>query len=127
MTQHLTPPINSASVEADPNPQEADKPLGPVNAALIAGGVGCLAVGVLTSLAEANASAKDFLTLSKDVGPLSGKTVFAVVIWLAAWAILHPVMRRSAMSFGRAFIASLVLTGLGLLLTFPVIFQAFAP
>jgi hypothetical protein len=127
MTQPLAAPGTPAIAGADPHAQDPDKPLGPVNAALIAGGVGCLALGVLTTTAEASASVKDFLTLSDDVGPLSGKTVYAVVIWLLAWAILHALMRRSAVRFATAFTATLGMVGVGLLLTFPVIFQAFAP
>ncbi|MBI1757835.1 MAG: hypothetical protein HYR62_01175 [Actinobacteria bacterium] len=124
MTQHteaVTP------VGADPHPGEPDKPFGPINAALIAGGIGSLAMGVFTTLVEASTSVKSALTLTKAVGPLSGKTVFAVVVWLVAWAVLHATMRRSTMAVGRAFALTLTLVGLGLLLTFPLIFQAFAP
>lgn len=111
-------------IEADPYPDVPDKPLGPVNAALVAAGVGCFAVGLLTSLAEASASAKSFLTLSTAVGPLAGKVVFAVLIWLVAWLILHVTLRKSSVEFKTALTITLVLVALGLLGTFPLAFQA---
>ncbi|HZA00050.1 MAG TPA: hypothetical protein VE575_14920, partial [Acidimicrobiales bacterium] len=68
-----------------------DKPEGPIAAAILAGGVGCLALGVLTTLAEASTAIHDWLELSSDVGPLAGMTVVAVIVWLVAWAVLHAV------------------------------------
>jgi hypothetical protein len=29
--------------------------------------------------------------VSDEVGPLSGKTIMAVIVWLLSWAILHAV------------------------------------
>lgn len=102
-----------------------DKPEGPISAAIIAGGVGCLALGVLTTAAEASSSLKDNLALTDDVGPLSGKTVYAVVIWLVAWAVLHLTMRRRSTESRTALVIALVLIALGVLGTFPTFFQAF--
>src|SRR6266511_792970 len=70
-----------------------DKPEGPIAAAILAGGIGCLALGVLTTLAEASTTVKDWLDVRSDVGPLSGKTIGAVLVWLIAWALLHVVYR----------------------------------
>jgi hypothetical protein len=103
-----------------------DKPEGPIVAAIIAGGVGCLALGVLTTLAEANASVKDWLNWRDEVGPLSGKTGAAVIVWLIAWAVLHVVYRDKQLETRRALSIALVLVGLGALGTFPTFFQAFA-
>lgn len=64
--------IRPAKMDA---PAVDDKPEGPISAAIIAAGVGALALGLLTVLAEASASVKDFLTWSDPVGPLSGKTL----------------------------------------------------
>lgn len=108
-------------------PDLSDKPEGPVAAAIIAGGVGALAIGVLTTLAEASTSSKDFLTFSDKVGPLSGKTTGGVLIWLVAWAVLHMVYHDKPFETRRAVTVALVLIGLGILGTFPIFFQAFAP
>jgi hypothetical protein len=47
-------------------------------------------LGLLTTLAEASTSFKDWLQWSDDVGPLSGKTILAVAAWLVSWAVLPP-------------------------------------
>jgi heme/copper-type cytochrome/quinol oxidase subunit 3 len=104
-----------------------DKPEGPIVAAILAGGIGCLALGVFTTLAEASTSVADKLAWSDKVGPLSGKTIMTVILWLVSWAILHAVYRNRAAETKQALTIALVLIGLGVLLTFPTFFQLFAP
>lgn len=104
-----------------------DRPEGPVAAAILAGGVGALALGILTTLAEASTSIKDLLNLYNPVGPLSGKTIGAVVVWLVAWIVLHTMYRDKPFESRRALTVALVLIALGVLGTFPIFFQAFAP
>lgn len=116
-----------AGAAADAELDLVDKPEGPVAAAIIAGGVGALAVGLLTTLAEANTSIKDFLNVNDPVGPLSGKTIGGVIIWLVAWAVLHVIYKDKPFETRRALTVALVLIGLGILGTFPIFFQAFAP
>jgi hypothetical protein len=105
--------------------QFPDKPEGPIAAAIIAGGVGAAALGVVTTLAEASAGVKDWLQWSDRVGPLSGKTIMAVMVWLVAWAVLHAVLRGRPYETRRALVVSLVLIALGVLGTFPTFFQLF--
>ena len=101
------------------------RPLGQAIAAFVSAGIGCLAIGVLTTAAEASAGLKDTLNLYNPVGPLSGKTVGAVIVWLIAWAILHtlwkdkelPIKNWQALTWGLVLV--------GLLLTFPPIFLLF--
>ncbi len=104
-----------------------DQPEGPVAAAILAAGIGALALGILTTLAEANRTIKKFLNFYDPVGPLSGVTIGAVAVWLIAWGILHMLYRTQSVESGRRLAASLVLVGLGVLGTFPLFFQAFAP
>jgi hypothetical protein len=122
MTSHVDSENEAVDLSAYP-----DKPEGPVAAAIIAAGVGCLAVGLLTTLAEMSTGIKDALTLSKSVGPLSGKTVYSVVIWLVAWVVLHFIYRDKEIESRRALTIALVLVALGVIGTFPLFFQAFAP
>ena len=112
-----------------PGPQtdEPDKPEGPIVAAILAGGVGCLVLGLLTTLSEASASFADKLKFKESVGPLSGKTTLTVVVWLLSWAILHAVYRNRPAETKKALTIALVLIGLGVLLTFPTFFQLFKP
>jgi hypothetical protein len=105
--------------------QFEDKPEGPIAAAIIAGGVGAASLGVFTTLAEASAGVKDWLAWSDRVGPLSGKTIMAVVVWLVAWAVLHVALRGRPYETRRALVVSLVLIALGVLGTFPTFFQLF--
>ena len=103
-----------------------DKPEGPVSAAIIAGGIGALVLGLLTTLAEANETIKGWLELKISVGPLSGKTTFAVVAWLVAWAILHGILKDTRYETRRAFTIAVILVALGVVGTFPMFFQLFA-
>ena len=105
--------------------QFQDKPEGPIAAAIIAGGIGAAALGVFTTLAEASKSVKDWLQWSDAVGPLSGKVIMAVLVWLVSWAILHVVLRNRPYETRRALVVSLVLIGLGVIGTFPTFFQLF--
>ena len=116
-----------AGVAANDEFADVDKPEGQVAAAILAGGVGALAVGLLTTLAEANTSIKDFLNVNDPVGPLSGKTIGGVIIWLVAWAVLHTIYKDKPFETRRALTVALILIGLGILGTFPIFFQAFAP
>jgi hypothetical protein len=102
-----------------------DKSEGRTAAAIIAGGVGAAALGVVTTLAEASTKVSDWLAWSDRVGPLSGKTILAVAVWLAAWAVLHVALRSRRYESRRALVVSLVLIALGVLWTFPTLFQLF--
>ncbi|HEX5993923.1 MAG TPA: hypothetical protein VFY84_02145 [Jiangellales bacterium] len=104
----------------------ASRPEGPVSAAILAAGVGCLALGVFTTLAEASDAVADWLRWSEAVGPLAGKTAMTVVVWLAAWAGLHLWLRRKPYETTRALTIAAVLIALGVLGTFPTFFQLFA-
>jgi hypothetical protein len=105
--------------------QFPDKPEGPIAAAIIAGGVGAAALGVVTTLAEASTRVKDWLAWSDRVGPLSGKTILAVGVWLVAWAVLHVALQSRPYETRWALVVSLVLIALGVLGTLPTFFQLF--
>ena len=84
--------------------------VGKALAALVAAGVGCAALGVLTTLAELSTGLKSVLNFYDSVGPLSGKTTVAVLVWLIAWYVLarrwhaRPPVMTSALvaTFGHA-------------------------
>jgi hypothetical protein len=107
--------------------EDMDKPNGPVAAALIAGGIGAAALGLATSLAEASAGIRTALNWTNPVGPLSGKAGIGVIAFFVSWLLLHMSMRGKNVNFSRAFTVAMVLLILGLLLTFPPIFDLFAP
>ena len=103
------------------------KPLtnGPAAAAILASGIGCLALGLLTTLAQTFAPAKEALNFYNPTGPMSGKTILATAVWLVAWAVLHFLWRSKQVDFGKIFIVTLVLIALGFLGTFPLFFRSF--
>jgi hypothetical protein len=113
--------------EAGFDTEPTDKPEGPISAAILAAGVYAVALGFFTTLAEASTTVKDKLALTDDVGPLAGKTVYAVVIWIVAWVVLHFVYRDKEVESRKALSLSLILIAIGVVGTFPIFFQAFAP
>ena len=62
--------------------------VGKALAAMVAAGVGCAALGVLTTLAEVSPGLKNVLNFYDPVGPLSGKTTVVVIVWLITWYAL---------------------------------------
>jgi len=115
---HTPPPVAETPLEAEP-------PSGPAAAMILAGGIGCLCMGVVTTLSEASTGIADDLQWSDRVGPLSGKTVITVIVFAAAWIVLHGVWRRSDPPLRPITTASVILIALGLIGTFPTFFQAF--
>jgi hypothetical protein len=105
---------------------DIDRPTGPVAAAVLATGIGIFTLGLLTTLNEASTGIHDFLDFKDDVGPLSGKTILAVVAYFGSWAGLNTLWRRESPILRPILIATVVLVLLGLLGTFPTFFQAFA-
>jgi hypothetical protein len=106
--------------------EEIERPTGPVAAAVLATGIGAFVLGLLTTLNEASTGVHDFLEFDEGVGPLSGKTIIAVIAYFASWAILHGLWRRQNSALRPILIATAVLIVLGILGTFPTFFQAFA-
>ncbi len=100
---------------------------GPGAAAMVAAGIGTLVIGLATSLAEASAGLGKALAWYGPTGPLSGKTGAGVIAWLLAWIVLHAAWKNKNVELGRAFRWTLALVALGFLLTFPPVFEIFAP
>lgn len=86
-------------------------------AAVLAAGIGAFALGLFVILNEAG-----LYTAPSFYGPtggLSGRSTFAVVAWIVAWAILHARWKDRDVVSGRVLTWALVLIGLGVLMTFP--------
>lgn len=89
-----TTPVPTPTAPGD-GAAHAELPSGPTAAAMIAAGLGTLALGIFTTLAEASSAMHDFLEFNARVGPLSGKTILAVCVFLGSWAILAAVWRQA--------------------------------
>ncbi len=115
----MSAPIASTSVSS------ATRPNGAGAAAILAAGTGASLVAVFAILADQSAAIKNLMIFSKPTGPLSGVTTCAIVLWIAAWAILHARWRNRSVTLARINAAAFVLLILGLLLTFPPIADLF--
>ena len=86
-------------------------------AALLAAGIGAFAMGVVVILNESGLFAAP--ALYPPAGGVSGRTAFAVVIWLLAWGVLHHRWKQRRLEPRRVHALILVLIGAGVLLCFP--------
>ena len=129
----LTVP-NTKTAEAMPTlvietkPEEmtiVDVKTGPAAAAMMAGGIGAAALGLLVPLSEAIPAFKTWLTWNVAVGPLTGKTLLSVIIFFAAWLILGLIFRNKNVSTRTALAVAFVGLAIGLLGTFPPFYDLF--
>lgn len=99
-------------------PQAKLNPNGAGAAAVLAAGIGSLAVAVFAIVADKSAPIKILLNFYKPTGPLSGVTTCAIVVWLAVWALLHWRWSWRNVAARRVTVAAFILLFLSLLLTF---------
>ena len=92
-------------------------------AAILASGVGAFAVGALVILHETGLFVSP--SLYAPAGGLSGRTTFAVIAWLIAWSVLHVRWQQRVVSPRPVFRLTLALIALGVLGTFPPIWELF--
>ena len=103
--------------------QQSEVNNGLVVAAMLAAGIGCFVLGLTTSLAQGSKAIGGMLNFYNPVGPLGGKTIVAVVVWLIAWGVLASKWKDQSADFGKMYKVTLILVGLGLLGTFPLFFD----
>ena len=94
-----------------------ESPNGAAMAAFVAAGVGSFAVGFFVLLNEMGLFAAP--TLYGPAGGVSGRTTFAVAVWLIAWGLLHSRWKEREVPAGSVWVATAVLILLGILGTFP--------
>lgn len=111
------PNANAESPELLPN--------GSAAAAVLSAGIGSFALAFITVLADRSAAFKLLLTFSKPVGPLSGVTTIAVVLWIAGWVFLDLLWKRRELPLSRIGWGAIALFVLSLLLTFPPLADLF--
>lgn len=104
-----------------------DKPNGPVAAALIAGGIGSVILGLMTVLTEASSGIKSALAWSPAVGPLIGKSLLGVIAFAVSWMILHFVLRGKNVNFQKVAMIAFILLAVSLVFTFPPFYEMFTP
>jgi hypothetical protein len=94
---------------------------GAAMAAVLSAGIGAFAVGVVVLINEAGIVAVP--SLYAPAGGVSGRTTAAVALWLAAWVVLHYRWRDRQIDATRIDVWTLILIALGVLATFPPIWQ----
>lgn len=94
-------------------------PNGPGAAAVLAAGVGCFAMGLISVVADKIRPLARALIFYRPTGPLSGVSTVSILVWLAAWGILHYFWRGRNVELRRWVTVSVVLLAVGILLTFP--------
>lgn len=98
---------------------------GPAAAAMISGAVGTFVIGLLTTGSVIIEGLGDALNWWNPAGPLTGKTGVGVIAWLISWGLLNTVWKGRDYDLRKAFIITLIGVALGVILTFPPVFEAF--
>ncbi len=104
--------MDEHAVSATPTPN------GAALAAMVSAGIGSFALGASVLANEAGLYSAP--AIYDPAGGLSGRSTFAVIVWIAAWAVLHARWRRREIAAGPAIVATLVLVGMGLIAAFPL-------
>lgn len=99
---------------------------GPPAAALLAGGIGAATLGIVTTLSEASTSIANALNWYNPVGPLTGKVLITVAVYFLSWILLGIAWKDKDVNFGGIATLSFILLAIGLLGTFPPVFEIFA-
>jgi hypothetical protein len=105
------------------SPSSSPIPNGAALAAILAAGIGCFAMGAFVIANAAGWYAAP--SLYAPAGGLSGRATFALIVWFAAWAMLHARWKGRDLSTGSVVGWTLVLVALSLVLTFPPVWELF--
>jgi membrane associated rhomboid family serine protease len=103
------------------NSRTREKIRGAAMAAYLAAGIGAFAMGAFVLANEAGVFVAP--SLYQPAGGVSGRTTFAVVAWLAAWALLHSRWKNRDIEPATVWTATLVLIALGILASFPPVWR----
>ncbi|MHB8637674.1 MAG: hypothetical protein ACYC96_14500 [Fimbriimonadaceae bacterium] len=102
------------------------QPNGPAAAAALSVGVGALAFGVAVVLSEAKPAVAAAFNLYNPTGPLVGKTVVGIIVWLGSWLVLGALWKQRDVRLKQVLTASLLLIAGGFIATLPPVFDALA-
>jgi hypothetical protein len=118
--------MSTAQIQPDTRTNRADIrrdrdaiPNGSGAAAILAAGIGCAAVGLLSFAGDASSAIGKLLNVYNPTGTLSGVTTGAIVIWLVAWLILNRQWHLQTVSMAMVNVLAFAGLAVGFLLTFP--------
>ena len=95
-------------------------PNGPGAAAILAAGIGSLALGVFAFAGDAFPAIGKAFNFWNPTGALSGVTTLAVVVWLLAWYRLSRIWASRSVDLRPVNRNAFAMLVAGLLLTFPL-------
>ena len=99
--------------------QKRSLPNGEAAAAIVAAGIGCLTMGILTVLETAIGGLHTILQFYPPAGSITGITSLMVIAWLVSWVALYRLWKSKQMNFTRMFIIALICILLGIVGIFP--------
>ncbi len=92
---------------------------------ILAAAIGSASLGLFIVLAEASTKIKAFLNFYDPVGPLSGKTTLATLIFFLSWFGLNQICKTKALNTTKTIKIAFILIGIALILSFPPFFELF--
>ena len=112
----------------------AHVPGGVAVAALLAAMMGMLTLGVVNVFTTAfkgfnawvHGVGKMWMPGAQGIGPYSGKETLSLLVWVAAWVVLHYALRDKDLSISNWLIVFLVGVGLATTLIWPPVFEHLA-
>ncbi len=99
--------------------QKRPLPNGEAAAAMVAAGIGCLTMGILTVLEAAIAGLRTVLQFYPPAGSITGITSLMVIAWLVSWVALYRLWKSKQVNFTRMFVIALTCILLGIVGIFP--------
>lgn len=108
-------------MDAEARTRRVVTPNGGALAAVLAAGIGALAMGLFVIANEAGIFAAP--SLYGPSGGLSGRSTFAVIVWLVAWGVLHARWRNQDVAAGRVLAWAVALIALGVVMSFPPVWE----
>lgn len=100
------------------------QPTGPGAAAILAAGIGSLALGVFAFAGDAVPALSRAFSFWQPTGALSGVTITAIVVWLVSWFVLSRRWTQRDVRLGPVNAAAFAMLAVALLLTFPPVMDA---
>lgn len=117
--------IEDRNIAGEKLPEAKKSNKGFAMAAILSGAIGCFVLGAAIVLAQYSPVVKTFLTWSKPVGPLAGKTGVGIIAWLVSFFILIPLWKDKPVNEQSIMKISYILLILAFLFSFPTFFELF--
>jgi cytosine/uracil/thiamine/allantoin permease len=77
----------------------------------------------LINLTELSTTFREWMLIHDEVGPLSGKTTYATIVFFAAWVVLHLLWKDRELDFRRVMFVAGILLVVAFILDWPPFFE----